>query len=307
MKKILPLIGLLLLLFSCKKDELPPKDNQEKLKDYNKDIIIANWNIEWFGDASGFAGNLDQQEANAGKILKYLDADLYGFCEIVDTARFGRMIRHSLGEDFRYSISFFTNGHQKLAYAYNRHIFRNAALRPFMGVSTQAYKNFSGRYPFLFTADLTVNGVSAQVHFILIHAKANADMDSYQKRLAAARETKDSLDRYYSGKHFMLFGDFNDNFNQSILEGYPSPYQQLLNDPENYVPVTLPLNASGYQSTIHYANSVIDQQIISASFSRWYVGHSARIRTDAINVVPDYKSGTTSDHYPITSVYRISD
>ncbi|MCH5687818.1 hypothetical protein LWM68_28250 [Niabella sp. W65] len=50
---------------------------------------------------------MNDQELNAGKVLNYLAADLYGLCEIVDTARFGRMIRNNLGSDFRYVISFF--------------------------------------------------------------------------------------------------------------------------------------------------------------------------------------------------------
>lgn len=101
------------LLISCKKDVIIPpvitdpveQPDTTQLIDYNKDIAIANWNIEWFGDGSMFKGNLNDQETNAGKILKYLNADLYGLCEIVDTARLGRMVRNSLGDEFRYNVS----------------------------------------------------------------------------------------------------------------------------------------------------------------------------------------------------------
>lgn len=285
---------------------VPAQDDTTNLKNYTKDITIVNWNIEWFGDGNYFAGNLDVQEANAAKIIKFLNADLYGICEVVDTARFGRMIRNTLGDDFRYKISPYANVSQKLALVYNRNIFRNVTIRPFMGLSAVAYNSFAaGRFPFLLTADVVVNNTRQKATFILLHAKANADIDSYTKRLNGSKEMKDSLDSYHTGKNIMLFGDFNDNFNGSILYGKASPYQNFLSDMAQFNAITLPLNNSGFQSTISYANSVIDQQIISSGMAKWYVNNSASIRTDVINVVPNFKSGNTSDHYPVSSVYQV--
>ncbi len=306
MKTICNWLLLVLCFLSCGKETPGNKpDPAGPLKNYNKDIIIANWNIEWFGDPSGFYGNLNNQESNAAQVLKYLDADLYALCEIVDTARFGRMVRNNLGDDFRYSVSFFSNGAQKMAYVYNRHIFRNVSLRPFMGISAPAYYNLGNRYPYMLQAEVFVNGTKKDISFILIHAKADDDLASYNRRLNGSLELKDSLDTYYSGKYFMILGDFNDNLDKSILPGKPSPYQNFLNDPERYFSVTLPLNIPGNQSTLSYSNSVIDQQLISNSMSNWYVPASAKIRTDVGNVVSNYSSGSTSDHYPVTSVYSI--
>lgn len=302
------LIGIAFL--TCKR-ETPdnngpqPSGGDGLLIDYNKDITIANWNIEWFGDPSGFHGNLNDQELNAGKVLKYLEADLYGLCEIVDTTRLGRMIRNNLGNDFRYVISFFTSGAQKMAFVYNRHIFRNVSVRPFMAISGPAYYNFGNRYPCLLRAEVAVNGTRKEMSFVLIHAKADDDPASYNRRLSGSVELKDSLDTYYAGKNFMILGDFNDNFDKSIVTGKSSPYQNFLNDAARYNPVTQPLNVPGNQSSLGYANSVIDQQIISSSMSGWYLPASVRIRTDVVNAVPAYTSGNTSDHYPVTSTYRI--
>ena len=298
---------LLLFLFACKKENpVDPSEDDSQLVDYNKDLVIVNWNIEWFGDAAYFKGNPDQQENNAGKVLKYLDADLYGLCEIVDTARLGRMIRTSLGNEFRYVVSFFASGAQKLAFVYNKNIFRKVSVRPFMGISTQAYYNFGNRYPYLLNAEVAVNGARQNISFILLHAKANADNDSYNRRLEGAMELKDSLDTYFASKSFMVFGDFNDNLDKSIMAGKATPYQSFLNDNVHYNAITLPLNVPGNQSSLGFANSVIDQQIISSAMARWYVAASARIRTDVTGVVPDYKTGNTSDHYPVSSVYRIT-
>lgn len=309
MKHQLVFFAFLFALFACTKHheiDSPAKieEQQDKLLDYNGDITIANWNIEWFGDGKMFDGNLDKQETNAGKILKYLDADLYGLCEIVDTVRFGRMIRDNFSKEYNYKISSYL-GAQKLAFLYNKNIFRNVTVRPFMGLSSAAYYNFGNRYPYLLAADVAINGSQHHVDFVLLHAKANADITSYNRRVNASLELKDSLDHYFEGKYFFILGDFNDNFDKSICVGKQSPYQNFLDDKSNYECLTLPLKKQGNQSTLAFSNSVIDQQIISNKLLNWYSNASAKIRTDVTNVIPNFKTGNTSDHYPITSVFQI--
>lgn len=313
--KLLLIAFLLAALTGCQKDVVPNVPNNPppatgedttKLINYVKDLTIANWNIEWFGNAAMFKDNLDVQENNAGKILKFLNADLYGVCEIVDTARFGRMIRNHLNSEYRYSISYYPtiSGSQKLAFIYNRNIFRKVTVRPFMGLSSSAYFNFAQRFPFLLNADVVVNSKRFNMNFILLHAKANADADGYNRRLNGAVELKDSLDKNFSSSYFMMLGDFNDNFLGSINSGKVSPYQNFMDDAK-YNAITKPLNVNGYQSTISYVNSVIDQQMISSNITGWYQTGSVRIRTDVKSIIPDYDSGNTSDHYPVTSVYSV--
>lgn len=311
MKHLVPALVLFVCCWACKKQipqnpEAPlPDEDTAQLILYNKDLTIVNWNIEWFG-AAAFKGSPDQQEANVGRILKYLDADLFGICEVVDTARFGRMIRQYLGTEFKYAISAYPSIDQQLAFVYNKNIFRKVQARPFMALSATAYSNFaSGRFPFLLTAEAAVKGARKNVCFVLIHAKAERDLNAYSKRLNGAIELKDSMDTYFENRNSMILGDYNDNLNGSISPGQLSPYQNFLDDEARYFAVTLPLNSAGNQSTINYTNSVIDQQIVSGALKQWYVGHSARIRTDVAMVVPDYISDNTSDHYPVSSVYRI--
>lgn len=311
--KYTALILLLTILCGCKKETVPannggpPVEDTTHLKNYNKDLTIVNWNMEWFGDAFAFRSDINEQAVNAGLILKYLDADLYGLCEIVDTARFGNMIRQYLGDEFRYLISPYPNIDQKLAIVYNRNIFRNVSARPFMAVSATAAVSFAnGRFPFLFMADAVVNGVRQQVCFIALHAKSGTAIEAYEDRLNGAAELKDSLDHYWNTQNCMILGDYNDHLNNSILKGKGSPYKNFVDDTARYLQVTLPLNSPGYQSTIDYPNSVIDQQVVTGNLKRWYVGNSVQIRTDVRLIVPDYTTNNTSDHYPVSSVYRIS-
>lgn len=53
--------------------------------------------------------------------------------------------------------------------------------------------------------------------------------------------------------------------------------------------------------------NVVDNHIISNELVPYYVPGSAQIRTDVINVVPDYvTTQNTSDHYPVFSKYDLS-
>lgn len=281
-------------------------DDTSNLKNYDREITIVNWNLEWFG-ASEFSGDLALQEANAGKVLQYLNADLYGICEVVDTARFGKMVRTVLGDEYRYVISPYINVSQKMALVYNRNIFRNVKTRTFLGLSANARVNFAyGRFPFQMDADLVMSGVRLPVTVYLLHAKAGSAIDAYNNRLDGAEEMKDSLDALGS-RRFIVIGDFNDNFSGSITHGKSSPYRSFMDDTLRYLPVTLPLNTVGHKSVISYENSVIDQQIVSALFGKWYVNASAKIRTDVKTVVYNYDTGNTSDHYPVSSCYRLAD
>ncbi len=313
MKHFAFILILVVVLFSCKKTFTPPPEvvkppvaeDTSNLKNYtNKIITIVNWNIEWFG-SSNFSGNLNVQENNASKILKYLDADLYGICEVVDTARFGKMIRYTFSSDYNYRITPYPNVSQKMAFVYNRHIFRNVKTRAFMGLSTSAGRYFaSGRFPFLLEADMVVNNTRQKISVVLLHAKAGADVQSYTNRLNGSVEMKDSLDRYFQQKNVALIGDFNDHLNGSITTGRVSPYKNFIDD-KTYHAVTFPLNIPGYCSTITYQNSVIDQQVNNAGFAEWYVNTSAAIRKDVKNVVPDFDARSTSDHYPVSSRYNV--
>ncbi|HEX6334464.1 MAG TPA: hypothetical protein VFZ78_09570, partial [Flavisolibacter sp.] len=135
-------------------------------------LDIVGWNIEWFGASFENPPDDNLQEQNVKKILRYLGADLYGLTEVVDTMRLRRVV-DSLGPDFRYVISPYGSNNitgtgaswlnaQKLAFVYNRTIFSNVTARGLLRGSTgNAYYNFaSWRFPFMMSADVTINGVT---------------------------------------------------------------------------------------------------------------------------------------------------
>ncbi|MBL0070083.1 MAG: T9SS type A sorting domain-containing protein [Chitinophagaceae bacterium] len=284
-------------------------------------LDVIGWNLEFFGApyASG-PTNKDLQEANAKKLMRYFDADIYGLVEIVDTMRL-RRVRDSLGTNFEYIIAPYstdgpigTNGwrqSQKLAFLYKKDIFSNISTRGMMLNSPTAVSNWaSGRMPFLLKADATINGITKTINFIVVHGKAGNTASDYNRRLAGVQELKDTLDAHFSTANVFILGDFNDALNASIYSGASvSSYTPLISDStdsDHYKSITLPLGYAGQTSMINFPN-VIDNHVISNEVVPFYVLNSAQIRTDVTAVVPDYVTAhNTSDHYPVFSKYSLA-
>jgi len=313
MKKIIPFLGFLGLLLHS---------GVLRAQSSVLTLDVISWNLEFFGAPynSGPADK-DLQEANAKKLMRYFDADIYGLVEIVDTVRL-RKLRDSLGTNFEYVIApYSTDGligsngwrqSQKLAFLYKKSIFTNITTRGMMLTSPTAVSNWAnGRVPFLFRADATVNGITKTVNIIVVHGKAGSTASDYTRRLGGAQELKDTLDAHFSTANTFIIGDFNDALNQTISSGSgpQSSYQPIVmdsTDADHYKSITLPLANAGQTTMINFPN-VIDNHVISNELVPFYVLNSAKIRTDVTTVVPDYITAhTVSDHYPVFSQYSLA-
>lgn len=313
MKKNLPL--LFFVIFSVIMDE-------SKAQSSTSTLDVVSWNLEFFG-APFNSGPTDKdlQEVNAKKIMRYFDADIYGLVEIVDTMRL-RKLRDSLGTNFEYIIAPYstdgpigTNGwrqSQKLAFLYKKDIFSNITTRGMMLNSSTAIFNWAnGRLPFLMRADVTINGITKTVNFILVHGKAGSTASDYNRRLAGVQELKDTLDASFSTANVLIIGDYNDALVQTISTGSgpQTSYQPIVadsTDADHYKSITLPLGQAGQTSMINFPN-VIDNHAISNEVTAYYVLNSAQIRTDVTTVVPDYVTAhNTSDHYPVFSKFSLA-
>ena len=283
-------------------------------------LEVVNWNIEWFGHTGNGPVNEELQEANVLKILKAVDADVYGLMEIVDEAKLKKVVDQLDGYD--YVISDFgshTNtsknppsalaGAQKLAFVYKTSVVTNLGARPMLsqGLNTAEdaahpyyYYWSSGRFPYMMDADVTLGGVTKNMKFILVHAKANTSPVnvSYDRRKAGADVLYDSLKILFPSDPLVIFGDFNDDLDVSITAGYTiTSWNIFTNDEIEYAPLTLPLSLAGKKSTVAY-NDIIDHVVVSNEMNTWYLNSTASILTDVAGTVSNYGS-TTSDHYPV--------
>ncbi len=291
---------------------------------YNPDntLEVVNYNIEWFGSTQAGLGPTDKnlQEANIKTVLTNVKADIFGLQEVVDIARLQRVVSSMPGYSMYVSDfgSYADNaadpdyaGAQKLAFVYKTAMFANVKISDLLR-STQAQNlpdfNYwsSGRFPYLLDADVTLNGVSKHITFVLIHAKANTSptLTAYQRRKSGADDLKAVLDANYPGKNFVILGDFNDDLNQTVTAGITPPitsYSSFTNDPINYVSLTLPLSIAGKKSTVSYS-SVIDNVIVSKPMNTFYINGTAEVLNSVAGLVPNY-GNTTTDHYPVMTRY----
>lgn len=284
-------------------------------------LDVVSWNLEWFGSTTEGPGDDNLQEVNALRVLRALDADVYGMVEIVDTMRFRRLV-DSLGPQYAFVIAPYCSGNatgagaswntcQKLAFIYNRTLFSNVRSRGMMRNSPSAYNNWaSGRLPFLLNADVTINNVTRNMNFILLHGKAGATASDYARRRDGMQELKDTLDAHFSNQVNFIIGDYNDALNTTICTECGttvSSYDVLVRDStdnDHYKSVTLPLGVAGQSSMTTFPN-VVDNHVVSNEAAPGYIAGSARIRTDIASTIFNY-GNTTSDHYPVSSHYSIT-
>jgi hypothetical protein len=288
-------------------------------------LEVVNWNIEWFGSSANGPRNEELQEQNVVKIMKEVNADVYGLMEIVDEAKLARVV--SQLEGYAYTISDFgshvnpysgTNSTleeaQKLAFVYKTSVVSVNEVRPMLSyeLNTEAdaknnpsfYNWSSGRYPYLMDADVTLGGKTKNIKFVLVHAKANtAPLNtSYDRRKAGADALHDSLKILWPEQEIIMLGDFNDDLDVSITTGYTTTsWNKFTEDGAEYDALTLPLSLAGKKSTVSY-NDIIDHVVVSNEMSRWYMTSTANILTEVTGLVSNY-GGTTSDHYPVFSRY----
>ncbi|MBL7727905.1 MAG: T9SS type A sorting domain-containing protein, partial [Dinghuibacter sp.] len=282
-------------------------------------LEIVNWNIEWFGSTANGPTDENLQEANVLRAMRYLDADIYAFQEIVDTLRFKRLA-DSMGVNYSYHISYYCSGAtsatssnynsgQKLGIIYNKVLLPQLAARPYMASSSSAYTNWaSGRFPYQLTGNLVLDGQNKPIELYVLHGKAGATNSDYQRRKDGAREFKDSLDATSANANIFIVGDFNDDLDYSILGGVtPSSYEDIVKDStdnNHYRSVSLALSSQGLSSTLSFPE-MIDHQVVSNETASWYIGGSIALRTDVALVVPGYLTGNTTDHYPVYGRYLI--
>lgn len=290
-------------------------------------LEVVNWNVEWFGSTLEGPANDDQQEQNVKTILQNTGADVYALAEVVSEERLASVVSQMPG--YAYVISNYgshTNTSvnppsalaqaQKLAFVYRTSVLSNITTTPLLSqginsaadISNPAYNYWaSGRFPYMMSADVTLNCVTKNVKFILLHAKANTSptATSYDRRKKGADTLYQLLNEQYSNDNIILLGDFNDDLDQSITAGFTTTsWNIFVSDAANYSPLTLPLSLAGKKSTVSY-NDVIDHVIVSNEMDAYYMDSTASILNDVTSLVNNYGS-TTTDHYPVFTRYRFS-
>ncbi|QKZ13103.1 putative Ig domain-containing protein [Spirosoma sp. KUDC1026] len=304
-------------------------------------LDIAAWNMEFFGANAGVIacpqGNLpynnfgptneELQQTNATTVLGKLSADIIAVEEVSDINRLQAAVAAIPGSysyicSNRFSYYFQnecdqtpSNGTvfgptslaQKVCVVYN-----TATVTPILAETKPlldgkynypADNNWSsGRLPFMFVANVTINGITRKIHTVAIHAKSGSAVADYNRRKQDIDDLKAELDANYSTENLVILGDYNDQINTSIAAGRPSSYTSIIADATNYSVLTQPLETQGC-NTFASSASFIDHLTVSNELNAAYVGNSAYVLQPG--TIPNYVN-TTSDHYPIAARFNLA-
>ena len=276
---------------------------------------VATWNIAFFGYDGPIGNDPDAgpndealQLQNAARVLRALDADLVGLQEIVSTRAF-RALVDSLNapapgawRGFIAPIRQVASGDdpaevgQKTAFVY-RTATVDSVSAGFLTTSGQwAYccgSGGGGRYPFRFTFDATVGGVTRRISAVVIHAKAGSTLDDYSERMNDAVVLKQALDAR-ADEALVLLGDYNDDVDVSTVGNRVSPYAPFVNDPARWRVLTRSLSDRRFAST--GGGEMIDHIAVSNELVPFWISGTERLENPSY--VGSYLS-TTSDHYPV--------
>ncbi|MCL6261050.1 chitobiase/beta-hexosaminidase C-terminal domain-containing protein [Aquiflexum sp. TKW24L] len=293
----------------------------------NKDqtFDVVNWNIEWFGsnDPGEGPSDVDLQLQNVKTIIEDLDADVYAFQEITSLAKFKELVASlpAYGMAVSPAVSApgeFAEEAQKLTYLFKLATVDTLRTKVLLkGVKPDMLVNYpsrpdrfwaSGRLPFLMDIKTNINGVQQNITLINVHTRSNGGGESavnprYAMRRYDVNVLKDSLDAYYSDKQLILLGDFNDDLDETVADQAAATvntsetsFINYINDPENYVPITISLSNAGLR-TFPSFEDVIDHQIISNDLRENWIVNSERI-VAPYDLIPNYNN-TTSDHLAV--------
>ncbi|QXD15179.1 endonuclease/exonuclease/phosphatase family protein [Rhodocaloribacter litoris] len=260
---------------------------------------VATWNIEWFGDPQNGPSDDPLQLANVQAVIEQAAVDLWAVQEIADPDDFDALLA-GLGSTYAGLLAT-ESGTQRIGF-----IYKTGLLRPrnYGHILTDFASDFAGRPPLQLEADITLGDTTLTVTFITVHMKAFSDLASYERRLQASQRLKNRLDFLLPGVPVIVLGDFNDELLNSITPGRPSPYDNFVQDPDDYFFPTLALEAAGQatfcSSSTCAAGSTIDHILITDELVPHYVPGSAERYEALLDALGSY-TVTTSDHLPVVA------
>lgn len=252
---------------------------------------VVTWNIEWFG-AEGEGNGPDDEDLqlqNVKEVITMIDADVYALQEISSAQYFDQLVEE-LDEYSGFRASF--SQAQKTAF-----LFKKATVDSLdSGLITTAMTTSNwanGRFPLFFRFETEIGESKQEVYMYNIHAKAFADADSYDQRVAASGELKTYLDVFREDENIIFLGDYNDEIGTSIFSNNDSPYKNFQDD-EEFTILTKTLEDRGVNS--QSSGSMIDHITISSELmDEYFVGTE---RAENTSYISNYLSAT-SDHFPI--------
>lgn len=271
---------------------------------------VATWNLLWFGSTALGPGDEAGQLSRIRDVIVGTDFDLWGVQEVSGGGAFRTLLADLPGysgllanevsvEGGPQWYSGFGNTELKVGLVYKEGVVEVLAARV---VLTELDFAFAGRPPLEIDLRVTAGGGSTLATVLVLHAKADPEPASWERRAAAAAGLKDYLDRTWPDRPVWVIGDWNDNIDVSITPGRDTPYRIFVDAAPAWSFATAPLTAAGLTSMPRFTN-VIDHVLVSDEVAAWYVDGSAEVF--ALDQIIEAYLDTTSDHLPVLTRFAI--
>lgn len=263
-------------------------------------LDLATWNLLHFGSAGLGPRDETLQLARIRDVILGTDADVWGVQEVARADAFASLLSHLpgyaglLANDTSVvgGTDSYGSGEIKVGLIFKSSTVEVTGARIIL---SELDHEFAGRPPLEVRVRLSHGGVQHVAVVIVLHAKANSQVASWERRTAAAAGLKNYLDSALADDIVLVPGDWNDDVDESITSGHDTPYRAFVDAPDWIFP-TAALTSAGATSILGY-DDVIDHILASDEIMAWYEPGSALVhRVD--QHIPDYED-TTSDHLPV--------
>jgi len=267
-------------------------------------LDVVTWNLLHFGAPNSGPADEALQMARVRDVILGTDADLWAVQEVTSAGAFAALLEVLPGyggllasdPSVQGGADSYDEGELKVGLVYKRSAVEVGEARV---VLAELAWEFAGRPPLEARVRLLAGaggGESRDAVVLVLHAKADAQTESWERRRAAAAGLAAYLDATWPDRPVLVPGDWNDDLDESIVPGRDTPYRAFLDAAPEWVFPTETLGAGGATSVLGF-DDVIDHILASNEAMAWYETGSAQIhRVD--EHVPRYRE-TTSDHLPV--------
>lgn len=273
-----------------------------QVPNYGNDNLldVGCWNLEWFGSTGYGPTNEQLQFNNVKQVLNNTDIDLWGLTEVSSNTAYQQL----LTDLPQYGGMLATyNQTQKTALLYKKELFEVISSNHILTSSSFNY-DFAGRPPLEIVLKTKSTYAPDTIYVVVIHLKAYADQESYDRRKGAATRLKNYYLNNRLDKKTIVLGDWNDDLDESTFNGIETPFQLFLDNPDDYFFPTKALSDAGKTSYAFYSGSFLDHIMVTTPLIADYVSGSANV----LDMMPTYISNfsqNTSDHYPVISSFQL--
>ncbi|MYB06154.1 MAG: endonuclease [Gemmatimonadetes bacterium] len=269
-------------------------------------LDLATWNLLNFGSTGQGPRDEPLQLARIRDVILGTDADLWGVQEVTSASAFTTLLSHLPGyagllandSSVAGGPDSYSDGEIKVGLIFKTSVVEVTGARIILA---ELDHEFAGRPPLEMRVRFNHGNVANPAVVIVLHAKADQQVASWERRAAAAAGLKEYLDAELADEVVLVPGDWNDDVDESITSGRDTPYRPFVDAAPEWVFPTAELTATGVTSILGF-DDVIDHILASNEIMPAYEPGSALVyRVD--EYIPDYRD-TTSDHLPVLVRFR---